>query len=276
LARKALGKGLSALIPGETSPEEVLALELSQIDPNPYEPRESREDEGMDDLARSIKEKGLVQPIVVRRKGSKFQLICGGRRLRAAKKAGLERIAAVVRTASDSEVLELAIIENIQRENLNPIEEASGYKNLMMTFGYTQNEVAVKVGKDRSTVANMLRLLDLPEKIRSYIKSGKLSPGHGRALLAIRPNSARLALAERIVKRSLTVRDIERLASRRKGSRPKQKDPDIVNIETELSQLLGTKVRIRTGKRKGAIEIEFYSSDGFERILDLLREVSSP
>ncbi|MFQ5905422.1 MAG: ParB/RepB/Spo0J family partition protein [bacterium] len=276
MARKALGKGLSALIPEETPPEEVLTLELTQIDPNPYEPRESGEDEGMGDLIRSIKEKGLIQPIVVRRKDSRFQLICGGRRLRAAKKAGLERIPAVVKTASDSEVLELAIIENVQRENLNPMEEASGYKNLMKTFGYTQNEVAAKVGKDRSTVANMVRLLELPERIRSYIKSGKLSPGHGRALLAVRPSSARLALAERIVKRSLTVRDIEREASRRKGRRAKHKDPDILNIETELSRLLGTKVRIKTGKKRGIIEIEFYSSDGFDRILDLLREVSSP
>jgi ParB family chromosome partitioning protein len=271
LARKALGRGLSALIPEEASPEEVLTLELSRIDPNPFEPRESQEDKALDELVESIREKGLVQPIVVRRRNNRFELICGGRRLRAARKAGLQAVPAVVKTASDSEVLELAIIENVQREDLNPIEEANAYRKLMKAFNYTQNEVAAKVGKDRSTVANTLRLLELPEKIRSYIKSGKLSPGHGRALLAIRNSSMRLALADRIVKSSLTVRDIEKMASGRKSSAKGRRDPDIVNLETELSQILGTKVMIRTRKKKGRIEIEFYSSDDFERILAFLR-----
>lgn len=274
MARRALGKGIHALIPEESPPEEVLNLDLSHIEPNPYEPRESKEDEDLAELVKSIKEKGLIQPLVVRRRESGFQLICGGRRLRAAEMAGLKKIPAVVRVASDSEVLELAIIENVQRENLDSIEEANAYRNLMKTFGYTQNEVALKVGRDRSTVANMLRLLDLPEKIRSYIRSGKLSPGHGRALLAIKGNPARLALAEKIVRRSLTVRDIERQASKTKGRKARRRDPDILNLEMEISRLLGTKVRIRTGKKKGKIEIEFYSSDDFERILGLLREVT--
>lgn len=275
MARKALGKGLSALIPGETSPEEVLLVNLSQIDPNPFEPRESRTDANLGELTESIKEKGLVQPIVVRRKKDRFELICGGRRLRAAKQAGLTEVPAVIRTASDSEVLELAIIENVQRENLNPIEEASGYRKLMKEFEYTQAEVAKKVGKDRSTVANLLRLLELPEKIRSYLRSGKISPGHGRALLAIRSNATRLAVAEKIVKSSLTVRDVESLATKRKTTRPREKAPEILSLESELSQLLGTKVRIKTTKKKGSIEIEFYSSDDLERILDALRGIES-
>lgn len=275
MVRKALGKGIHALIPEETLPEEVLSLDLSQIEPNPYEPRESVEDEGLPELVKSIKEKGLIQPLVVRRKESGFQLICGGRRLRAAKKAGLEKIPAVVKIASDSEVLELAIIENVQRENLDPIEEANAYRNLMRTFGYTQNEVATKVGKDRSTVANMLRLLELPERIRSYIRSGKLSPGHGRALLAIKGNPARLALAKRIVSRSLTVRDIEKQATKSRSRKATRRDPDLLALEMEISQLLGTKVHIMTGKKKGKLEIEFYSSDDFERILRILREVAS-
>ena len=275
MARKALGKGIHALIPEETPVEEVLNLDLSDIEPNPYEPRESKEDEGLPELVKSIKEKGLIQPLVVRRRQSGFQLICGGRRLRAAKMAGLEKIPAVLKVATDSEVLELAIIENVQREDLDPIEEASAYRNLMRTFGYTQNEVATKVGRNRSTVANMLRLLELPEKIRSYIRSGKLSSGHGRALLAIKGNQARLALAEKIVRRSLTVRDIEKEASKSKGRKARRKDPDILNLEMEISQLLGTRVRITTGKKKGKIEIEFYSRDDFDRILYLLREVTS-
>jgi ParB family chromosome partitioning protein len=275
LARKALGRGLSALIPGEAAPEEVLSLDVSLIDPNPFEPREDEPDEKLAELTESIREKGLVQPILVRKKGERFELICGGRRLKASKKAGLQVIPAVVRMASDSEVLELAIIENVQREDLNPVAEAGAYRKLMKEFGYTQNEVATKVGKDRSTVANMLRLLELPEKILSYIKSGKISPGHGRALLAVKNNSLRLALADRIVKSSLTVRDIERLATKRKPAGPKRRDPEMVSLESELSQLLGTKVRIRTGRKKGNIEIEFYSSDEFERILELLRGVST-
>lgn len=271
MARKALGRGLSALIPEEIPPEQVLTLEVSRIDPNPYEPRESLEDKAMGELVQSIREKGLIQPIIVRRKEDRFELICGGRRLRAAKKAGLQTVPAVVKTVSDSEVLELAIIENVQREDLNPIEEANAYRRLMKVFNYTQNEVAAKVGKDRSTVANTLRLLELPEKIRSHIRSGRLSPGHGRALLAIRNTSLRMALAERIIKSSLTVRDIERMASKTKRAGKSTRDPDIVNLETELSQILSTKVKIRTQKKKGRIEIEFYSSDDFERILALLR-----
>ena len=271
MARKALGKGLSALIPGEASREEVLVLEPSQIDPNPFEPREGKADAGLSELVESIKEKGLVQPIVVRRKKDRFELICGGRRLKAARQAGLAGVPAVVKQASDSEVLELAIIENVQREDLNPLEEASAYRKLMKTFDYTQAEVATKVGRDRSTIANLLRLLELPEKIRSYIRSGKISPGHGRALLAIKNNAARLALAERIVKSSLTVRDVERLSTRRRSTRPRERAPEILSLESELSQLLGTKVNVKTRKKKGSIEIEFYSSDDLERILDILR-----
>jgi ParB family chromosome partitioning protein len=270
-----LGRGLSALIPGETPQQEILLLELSQIDPNPFEPREREPDESLAELVDSIKEKGIVQPIVVRRKKDRFELICGGRRLRAARMAGLSEVQAVVKDASDSEVLELAIIENVQRENLNPMEEASAYRKLMKTFDYTQAEVAAKVGKDRSTVANLLRLLELPEKIRSYIRSGKISPGHGRALLAVKNNTSRLAIAERIVKSSLTVRDIERLSAKRKMTPPRQRAPEILSLESELSELLGTKVRIKTGRKKGTIEIEFYSSDDIERILDALRGDSS-
>jgi ParB family chromosome partitioning protein len=275
VVRKALGRGLSALIPEDTPADEVMALELSHIDANPYEPREIREDEDLSDLVKSIKEKGLLQPIVVRRKDSRFELICGGRRFRAAKKAGLERIPAIVRMASDSEVLELAIIENVQRENLNPIEEAGAYRNLMKLFEYTQAEVATKVGKDRSTVANALRLLELPEKIQGYLRAGKLTPGHGRALLSIKDNSARLALAEKIVKSSLTVRAAEHEVTRTRRKKVVHRDPDIISLEKELSELLGTRVRVMAGKRRGVIEIEFYSSDDFDRIVDLLREVPS-
>jgi ParB family chromosome partitioning protein len=275
LARKALGRGLSALIPGETSQQEMLVLEISQIDPNPFEPREGEADESLNELIASIKEKGIVQPLVVRRKKERFELICGGRRLKAAKRAGLSEVPAVVKEASDSEVLELAIIENVQRENLNPMEEATSYRKLMKTFNYTQAEVAAKVGKDRSTVANLLRLLELPEKIRSYIKSGKISPGHGRALLAVKSNTARLAIAEKIVKSSLTVRDVERLATKRRSSQPREMAPEMVSLESELSELLGTRVRIKTRRKKGSIEIEFYSSDDLERILDALRGAAS-
>lgn len=271
MARRALGRGLSALIPGETPQGEVLVLELSRIDPNPFEPRERRTDENLNELVESIRQKGIVQPIVVRKKKDRFELICGGRRLRAAKQAGLEEIQAVVKDASDSEVLELAIIENVQREDLNPMEEANAYRKLMKNFEYTQAEVADKVGKDRSTVANLLRLLELPEKIRAYIRSGKLSPGHGRALLAIKNNSTRLAVAERIVKSSLTVRDVERLATKRKTGPARDRAPEIISLESELSQILGTKVRIKTRRKKGSIEIEFYSSDDLERILEAIR-----
>jgi ParB family transcriptional regulator, chromosome partitioning protein len=263
--RRALGRGLEALIPGavERAPEPpsagVTTVRIDSIVANPYQPREHFSEEALEELAASIREKGLLQPLLVRRAGSTYQLIAGERRLRAAERAGLDRVPVTEREASEQESLELALIENLQREDLNAIEEAKAFQRLMSDFGLNQDEVARRVGKTRSSVSNSVRLLQLPAAIRRRIESGELSAGHARSLLALRAAEPQAQIAEEVVRRRLSVRDTERLV-RQRAEEPAAAAGQRKAVEDDLSRSLGTKVRIRQSKDgAGRIEIEFYS-----------------
>jgi len=289
-----LGRGLASLIPRQStegtpaggatrrddgaSHEIIANVDIDRIQGNPYQPRADFDQVALDELMRSIQEKGVIQPITVRRFGQGYQLISGERRVRAARQAGLVQIPAyIIRIRSDEEMLELALIENLQREHLNPIEIAISYKRLIDECDYTQEEVARKTAKDRTTVTNFLRLLKLPEPIQSSVRKGELSSGHARALLAIEDAGVQMDVFERIIARGLSVRDVERLvrekstSKRRRVNTPAGGPPSpVANIEEQMRQALGTKVlvkRMRDGK--GEIIVEYYSDDDLERILEL-------
>jgi ParB family chromosome partitioning protein len=278
MKRKVLGKGLAALLPDSPAGgegEKLLELPPDRIDPNPEQPRQHIDPERLSELARSMIEQGVVQPLVVRRVGSRYQIIAGERRWRAAREAGLAKVPVIVRQAEDRELLEIALVENIQREELNPIEEAGAYRRLIAEVGYSQEQVAARVGKDRSTVANLLRLLRLPREIRSLVAEQKLSPGHARPLLTLDAPEAQVAIAREIVERELSVRDVERrvqAASRpAKTPRASRADANTRNAESQLEQALGTRVRVRRQGRKGSrgrLEIEFHTEDELHRIYE--------
>ncbi len=275
--KKGLGRGLSSLLPEETLGEtpEVFFCPLEAIRPSSYQPRLKKE-EGLEELAASIKEKGILQPLLVREiTPGLYELVAGERRFRAAQIAGLERVPVIVRDLSPQEALELALIENLQREDLNPIEEARGYARLIQEFGLTQEEVAKKVGRDRSTVANALRLLKLPEDLQEDVLEGRLSAGHARALLSLPHESLMRRVRDEILARALSVRQTEALVKRLKEEKetpPPRVDPDLAALERELQELLGTKVKLSWGKKKGRLTIEFYSSEQFEAFLEKLRD----
>ncbi len=301
-----LGKGLGALLPVDIFQQEkgavreddgsstgVTALiELKKIQPNPYQPRQEFDRESLEDLKNSIREKGVIQPITVRRRGDKYELISGERRVRASMELGLERIPAyIIDVENDNEMLELALIENIQRENLNPVEVALGYQWLIEECHLTQEEVARKVGKDRATVANFLRLLKLPEEILEALRHRQLTMGHARALLSLPEKEQQMAVFQRIVREELSVRKTEQLVRQvlqgdavdapiRKAKRkPKRETKEGENapvvamaqeIEDQLRQVFGTQVKIHLrGKEQGSIEIAFYSLEDLQRLLEL-------
>lgn len=268
--RRALGRGLGALIPSNYQEEKStqLSVPLAAIQPNPLQPRQAFDEGAIDELARSIREKGILQPLLVRRAGGGYELIAGERRLRAAQRLGLDQVPVTIRECADGEVLEMALIENIQRENLNALEEARAYRRLSDEFQLTQDEIAKRVGKDRSTVANTLRLLQLPQEIQREIERGALSAGHARALVNAGSEAAKLKLAHEIVARRLTVRDTEKLAKRQ--LRPTA-DVELQAAEHRLTEALGTRVRLHT-RRGGAgkIEIDYYSLEGLNALIDRL------
>ncbi|MBM4269204.1 MAG: ParB/RepB/Spo0J family partition protein [Deltaproteobacteria bacterium] len=288
--RQALGKGIGALIPSAPSrraavlggPEEeavppgarIEEIPVGAIEANPRQPRTRFEEAALEDLARSIAEQGVLQPILVRPlPEGRFELIAGERRLRASRRAGRATIPAVIRRSGDDESLLLAIIENVQRSDLNAIEEALAYRALNEEFGLTQEEVARRVGKTRPAVANALRLLQLPEKIQGDIRSGVLSAGHARAVLAVEGDAARENLAREIVTRGLNVREAEEVASRASAAptREAAPDPDVARLAQDLSRIFGTKVSIHTGRGgKGRVELQFYSDDDLARLGDQL------
>jgi ParB family chromosome partitioning protein len=277
---KGLGKGLNALFPGESlsKAESVEHIHVKSIKANPYQPRKVFDENAISELSASIKEHGILQPIIVRKSGTTYEIVVGERRYRAAKMAGLQEIPAVVRALTDEETMELAILENLQREDLTPIEEAEAYHKLMENIGITQEQLAFRLGKSRPHIANHVRLLSLPEKVRNYISEGKLSMGHGRTLLGLRKKEQILLVAERILKEGLNVRQLERLVQKLNEDVPretmpeKKKDIFIAERESNLRDYFGTNVTIRKTKNKGKIEIEFFSEDDLERILELLNE----
>jgi ParB family transcriptional regulator, chromosome partitioning protein len=280
--KKALGRGLGALIPSrptEGAPTSVprgdgLAfVAISQITPNPYQPRKTFNEASIEELARSVREHGIVQPLVVTRTAdNKYRLIAGERRFRAAQKAGLDRVPVVIKESmADTDVLQVALIENIQREDLNPIEEAYAYHQLHEEFGLTQEEISKRVGKERSTVANFLRLIRLPDPVKKLLAAGQLSMGHARAILAVESAKKQELLAERVVKRNLNVRQTEMLAAERspKAEAPeKEKDIFTRDAEEKLMRTLRSKVEIDRKRRGGVIHVRFSSEEELIRLVD--------
>jgi ParB family chromosome partitioning protein len=287
MTRVALGKGIKALIPDlpqEIKSEEkflgkekrgVLELEVEKIKPNPFQPRGSFDPGKLDELANSIKEKGVIQPIIVRKIDDGYELVAGERRLVAVKKLGLSIIPAILtENLSKEGSLELSIIENIQREDLNPIDQGKGYKRLIEEFGLSQEDISKKVGKDRTTISNILRLLNLPHEVQEYVVSGKLSEGHARALLSLDSENQKITFAQEIVNKGLSVREVEERvygAKRIKPRRLKRVYPQLQLIEDRLKQYFGTSVKIVKGRKRGKILLEFYSDEDLNRILELLK-----
>jgi len=279
MSKPALGKGLGALIPkgaGMDAAGGVLEVELSRITPNAYQPRKDFKDEALKELADSIKSKGVIQPVLLRKKpDGGYEIIAGERRYRAARLAGLKKVPALVKDATPGEVLELALIENIQREDLNPVETAEAYGRLIKEFGLSQEQMAERVGKERSTVANYLRLLALPGDIKRDIAEGALSMGHAKAILSLDSPQKQMALRREIIARGLSVREAESTARRMKAPgriiKKKPASPQVAMLEDELKRRFGTKVHIKQKGKGGRIEIEYYSGDELERLLDALR-----
>jgi ParB family chromosome partitioning protein len=275
--KKVLGRGLGALIPGKPDQPHnapgLMHVALDQISPNPYQPRKTFNEASIEELTRSVREHGIVQPLVVTRAGDRFKLIAGERRYRAAMKAGLPTVPVVIKDdLREGGALEIALIENIQREDLNPIEEANAYHQLHEEFGLTQEEISKRVGKERSTVANFLRLLKLPDFVKKLLASGQLSMGHARALLAVDSARKQEQLAARVVKRNLNVRQTEMLAAEKspKQTEKKEKEKDVFTRDAEdrLTRTLRTKVDIDRKRRGGVIHIRFSSEDDLIRIYD--------
>lgn len=283
MARKALGRGLSALLSDYSAPgDELLEVDVDLIDPNPEQPRTHFSEAKLDELAQSIKVNGIVQPILLRRStNGRYQIVAGERRWRAAQRAGLHKINAVVRDIADIKLLELALIENIQRQELNPIEEALAYQRLIKNLGLTQDEVAQRVGKDRSSIANYLRLLKLPKEIQRMLEDESLSMGHARALLALETEEEQINLAHEIVRNKMSVRETEQAVKRGSSSRsnkenstPVKNDANIRAAELKLKRLLGTQVKIQLGQNGGKIEIEFGSMSELDRIYSIIMRKS--
>lgn len=302
MAKPALGRGLGALLGGAAPPtkpglvptaggvpapeaETVRSVPLDRIRPCPLQPRQDFSPEGLQELADSIREQGIVQPLLVRTKGEHFELIAGERRWRAAHMAGLKEVPVIVREADDTAVLEIALIENLQRQNLNPIEEAQGYAHLMELFHLRQEDVAVRVGKSRAAVANALRLLKLPATVQAYVRDGRLSVGHAKVILGLEDPTLQSLAAERVLKQGLSVRQTEALVARLHqqqtgpgrarpgsglGASLAATEPHLADLVSRLTERFGTKVQLRYRAGKGAVEIQFFSDEELERILELL------
>jgi ParB family chromosome partitioning protein len=277
--RKALGKGLGALIPDiEGSLEEnesSLYCNIGEIQLNPYQPRTLFNQEKIEDLANSIKEKGVIQPLLVKKVGNDYQLIAGERRLRAAKRAGVTKVPVIVKNVSDAEQLEYALIENLQRENLNPIEEAEAYKRLMNKFDYTQQKLSQALSKNRATVANLLRLLKLPAEVKKSLAQEEITMGHARSLLSLNEPQKQREAYRIVVRKGLSVRETEKLVKKltlvKKKKVPEKGLVDLEYMRNDLRQWLGTQVKIVTSGKKGKIIIEFYSAEELERIIERIR-----
>jgi ParB family chromosome partitioning protein len=282
--RQALGKGLGALIPGGDEAAlqgELILAAVDEVFPNPAQPRSRFEEAALKELASSIREQGILQPLLVRRVPGGYELIAGERRLRAARLAGLERIPVLCRRVEDERKLELALIENIQRENLNPVEEAQAYRELQSLNRYTQEEVARRVGKDRATVANSLRLLSLPEFVKRALADGKVSAGHARALLPLKGEEAVRSMLSRILEKGLSVRDVERsvagvVSGAGKGkTRKSRPSPEITDLERRLARKLGCQVSIRSAGKGGRMEIRYSDLDELNAVVDKILKADS-
>jgi len=285
LKKSRLGKGLDALIPKEIKEETpensgILVMPIEKLHPNKFQPRKKFDDASIKELSVSIKEKGIIQPLMVRKAGSSYEIIAGERRWRASQIAGIRNIPVIINDANDEEVLELALIENLQREDLNPIEEAEAYKQLIDIHGLTHDEISKRIGKDRSTVTNQLRLLKLSAKAKEALINGLISPGHARALVTLENESEISEALGIIIKKGLSVRQAENLvksigklkASVKQSTESVSKDKFIMDIMDNLKRCLGTKVNISGKAERGKIEIEYYSSEEFDRLIGILTD----
>lgn len=276
MTREVLGRGLEALIPIENiSGEEIQEIPLEIITPSPYQPRSDFDPQKIEELANSIREVGIIQPIIVRKSEQGFEIIAGERRCQAVKMLGFSKIPAIIKQVTESEALEMALIENIQREDLNPLEEALAYQRLISEFKLSQEDVSQKVGKDRSSVANYLRLLKLPTELQDDLTKGTLTMGHARSLLSLESTKEQKLLRDRIVKRGLSVRETERAVQRalsgktNKAKGSENKDTYFLALEEKLEKMLSTKVRIHPSRRGGRLEISYFSQEDFIRIIDI-------
>lgn len=279
--RRGLAKGLSTMIsqtPSKVDENVVFHLNIIDVEPNKEQPRKAFDKEKLDALTSSISEIGVILPIIVTKKESgRYMIIAGERRWRAAKAAGLKKIPAIIKNYEEKEAAEVALIENLQREDLNPIEEAKGYKSLIDGFSMTQEEISKRVGKSRSAITNSLRILNLPDEIIKYVISGEISQGHARALLSIDSDKLKIETAKRIIKEGLNVRQVESLVKNLNNEKPKKKktnsqiDVEIKSIAESLSKSFSTKVTIKHGQKKGEIKIEYYGNDDLDRILKILK-----
>ncbi len=280
--KRGLGKGLSALISDELviddndiSKDSIENIDINLIIPNENQPRKEFQEDALSDLTNSIKTHGLIQPIIVRKVKNKYEIIAGERRLKASKAAGLKEIPCIVKDINTEMSAKFALIENIQREDLNPIEEALAYKKLMKEYNLTQEELASEVGKSRSYIANTIRLLNLEREIIDYIATGELTSGHGKALLGIKDKQQQLSAAKKIMESNLNVRQAEEMTNKKptknkKTNNKENKDSHIIDLEESLMRSLGTKVNLIHGDKKGKIEIEYYGYEDLERIIEVL------
>lgn len=278
---KRLGRGLDALIPQleVAEQDQVREIPIKDLRPNPYQPRKEFREEALEELKQSILEHGVIQPILVRKSIKGYDIIAGERRFRAAQLAGLTTIPAVERKFTDQQMMEVALIENLQREDLNPLEIAEAYQKIMERFSLTQEELAKKMGKSRSLVANYLRLLNLPNEIKENVSRGTLTMGHAKTLVAIEDSKLQIHLAEETIKKGLSVRKLEEMVQEIQLQKQKEKRPAKKNVkdiyyrtmEEKMRERLGTTVNIKPGKKKGKIEIEYYSNGDLERILEILQ-----
>ncbi len=279
----ALGRGLGALIPeieeADERPRDFFYCDIALIRPNRFQPRFQYPEDELDELSQSIKAQGILQPLLVREEGDAYELIAGERRLRAAKKAGLAQVPVIIKRIGDSKLLELSIVENIQRANFNPIEESEAYHRLITEFKLTQDEAATRVGKSRSAVANFLRLRQLPEQIKASILDASLTMGHARALLGVENSAQQLATWRAVVKKGLSVRETENLIrslkdekKKPKAARKSSEDRYLMDLADDLSRHFGTKITIKKRGQRGKVEIEFYSNDDLDRLIERLRQ----
>ena len=279
MTKRGLGRGLGALLSSTPTEDDTLVeIGIDQVEPNPNQPRKAFETSGLDELAASIRASGVIQPVIVRRVGEGYQLIAGERRWRAARQAGLDRIPAVVREATDAESLELALVENLLREDLNPMEEAEAYRSLLAQFEWTQEQLALRIGRDRTSIANALRLLRLPEEIQADLRGGRLTMGHARALLALEKTADQLRLRDEILAHDWSVRATEDSiraaeaspAPKRTPRRRRGHSPELAALEQSLQRALLTKVQISGNDRRGKIEILYANPEELERLTELL------
>lgn len=273
---KGLGKGLNALFPEVVEKEETVQdISIKDCRPNPYQPRKTFHADAIEELKDSILEYGIIQPLIARKSIKGYEIVVGERRFRAAKEAGLEKVPVVVKDLTDEKMMEIALLENLQREDLTPIEEAQAYANLIKELKLTQDDLSKRLGKSRSHIANLVRLLSLPDQIISYINNGELSMGHGRALLGIKDKSLLVPFVNRTLKEKLNVRQVEQMIIELNKKPVKKKPKPKMDIflqerESVLRDRLGTSVTIQRGKRKGKIEIDFFSNDDLDRIIEAL------